>query len=365
MGSLPRNDNTPLSPMFEKEQKNHELDGVINSPIMHTTFSVPQNDIMEFRPPSLLVTPRTGDSVSPTESGGTKDASSDNSTTSSNTHNNNDDTSSKDAYKMDITKMDQEVSRILKQLEVIEKRFDSSRSKATSMNSRTGNNTSDEADGEHGINIEEIQHLIDHFKSTILRLNLKNTLVKNELSGMKDEYGMERFMLVNQIENLEQTLRIIQNENNAVNSRNLKLIKYIKMLKTEKLKHYITENHKLRERVELLEKELNLSLSNTNTYSNSSNTHTPGYYSMTPNGAPGNLQMLPSPLSIPTTASAPVNMQYSRSLGDEERGMMQGRPAPIHSPNNMLDTLGRLATEYLHNEYPNGATNSKADRGES
>jgi hypothetical protein len=366
----PKN-NTPLSPQLQQEANNSTQDtlGLVNSPIMHTNFTVNELDL---QPPTMLINQGTGATFNMANGiSSPKDATSSSNSTpsitcrkndsiddrinsdtinvinSSSNHNNDADDS---GYKVDLTKMDLEVSRMLKRLETIEK-----------------NIIDLENNDENSAQLKEIHALIDHFKTTILRLNLKNTLAKNELLSVKDEYSMERHLLINKIEHLDQTLRIIQSENNAVNSRNLKLIKYIKTLKNEKLKYYITENHKLRERLDVLERQLSLNVNYPQRQPVNINSNTP----ITTSSA----TMLPSPLSVSSASQPlliPVSMHYSRSNKDDEfeaptsihihnhnnnnnNNNTDNSKTLLQSPTNttMLETLGKLATEYLNNEYPN------------
>ncbi|GAV29912.1 hypothetical protein PMKS-003418 [Pichia membranifaciens] len=256
--------------------------------------------------------------------------------------------SGSDSWKVDINQIDQEVSKILSQLEQIEQKFtgsefgtkrtDTEQQQSSPVTTKTG--------------LKEIHNLIDNFKSTILRLNLKNTLVKNQLLSVKDDYTMERCMLLSRIENLEKALRIIQDENNAVNSRNLKLIKYIRTLKNEKLKLYISENRRLKEHIERLEQE---SLHNMNALRIN---HPQRYPSIS---SPMNSTTSPVP---PIAVPGGTSMQYPMGYREEDADPPYQIRQQINSPTNfnMLDTLGRLATEYLHNEYPEEEQDERLER---
>ena len=256
--------------------------------------------------------------------------------------------SGSDSWKVDINQIDQEVSKMLSQLEQIEQKFassefgtkrtDTEQQQSSPVTTKTG--------------LKEIHNLIDNFKSTILRLNLKNTLVKNQLLSVKDDYTMERCMLLSRIENLEKALRIIQDENNAVNSRNLKLIKYIRTLKNEKLKLYIAENRRLKEHIERLEQE---SLHNMNALRIN---HPQRYPSIS---SPMNSTTSPVP---PIAVPGGTSMQYPMGYREEDAEPPYQIRQQINSPTNfnMLDTLGRLATEYLHNEYPEEEQDERLER---
>jgi hypothetical protein len=159
-------------------------------------------------------------------------------------------------------------------------------------------------------------------KSTILRVNLKTTLAKNDLATANDESAMERYMLVRQLEDLQTTLRVIQTENDKITEKNLKLIKYVKTLKLEKLQACITENRQLKERIRRLEYELNVQRS-----------------SGPASGGPG-------PGKLPSADAMSINTPNSQPLGPSQSQSLAFSPPSTH----MLDALGRLASEYLSHE---------------
>lgn len=312
---------TPLSFVEEFRQSNNNKTNNMN---------LNEDPMQTLKTPTSIITPVSGELLSSQGTESSKRTTSNNSPSqtipnSLNSHSNgsinrviptsietaNDGESNR---KVDINQIDADVSKILDDLEHYENSF----READSQNSK------------------EITNIINSLKSTVLRLNLKNTLVKNQLLEVKDDYTMERCILLNKIENLEKTLRIIQDENNAVNSRNLKLIKYIRTLKNEKIKSYIAENKRLREIIERLEN------GNPTNSLNALRINHPQRYSS-----------IPSPLNTASSIMPqPSNNQYG-TLQDDESEPYRIRQQ-LQSPTNfnMLDTLGRLATEYLHNEYP-------------
>ncbi|GMM29528.1 hypothetical protein DAMA08_022730 [Martiniozyma asiatica (nom. inval.)] len=93
-------------------------------------------------------------------------------------------------------------------------------------------------------------------KSTLLRLNLHSTLLKNELSSLKSRHAQDCQLLSKTIISQKRTLNVLQRENDAISSRNIKLVKYIKTLKNERVKKYVNENRRLKARLELLESNL-------------------------------------------------------------------------------------------------------------
>lgn len=144
-----------------------------------------------------------------------------------------------DANAVDIQQVDGDISRLLKRLEVWEQVM-------------KGGSDDERVQMTRG----EMQTLLDAVKSTLLRVNLKNVLARNEISTNAEENAMERYILIRQLEDLQTTLRVIQTENEKVTEKNLKLIKYVKTLKLEKLQTCLAENRQLRERVRRLEQEL-------------------------------------------------------------------------------------------------------------
>ena len=249
--------------------------------------------------------------------GNNGDLSLENSSRSSGSSPSNDEPLLKSQLRMDLTQMDSEVAKVIMKIENI---IDNNRDKTTNNNS------------------DNIQ-LMESIKNILLRLNLKNTLLKNEISSCKDEYQMERYMLLAQIEGLEKKLRIIQDENEQISSRNLKLIKYANTLKNEKLKVALTENHHLREHIAMLESSIR-----NNTTNNNNNNNNSGF------------SYLPSPLN--TSSVRPISINNNNTTTNTNTISSTATPiqnAQILSPTNgghMLDTLGRLASEYLNNEYP-------------
>lgn len=195
--------------------------------------------------------------------------------------------------------------------------------------------------------IQNGKEIYELLKSTILRLNLKNNLTQNELLKYKNDQEFEIVMLQKQIDQLINTLRITKQENEAVNNRNLKYIKYIKTLKNEKLKPYIIENRKLKEQLAKYEDELGLNKNGVRiNYQQPLTQHQSQHYGS-----------IPSPLSIPNNYSnnassdsdlliTPINQMPIMAASSMKITDSQS-PTDCH----MLDTLGRLATEYLNNEF--------------
>lgn len=297
------------------------------------------NTQMDIKGANAIITPISGDMISST---GT-----DSSSPHTIRNKNEGEGPGSDSWKVDINQIDQEVGKMLAQLERIEQKFNNLKVESSYQETQTPGSSTITKSG-----LKEIHNLIDNFKSTILRLNLKNTLVKNQLLSVKDDYAMERCMLLNRIENLEKALRITQDENDAVNSRNLKLIKYIRTLKNEKLKLYIAENRRLKEHIERLEQE---SLHNVNAL----RINHPQRYSSIPSPLNSTTSPVP-PIAVPGA----ISMQHSMTYHEEEVEPPYHIRPQINSPTNfnMLDTLGRLATEYLHNEYPEEDKDERLER---
>lgn len=89
-------------------------------------------------------------------------------------------------------------------------------------------------------------------KSMILRINLKNTILKNELNREKLIFKHENEMLLDKLNTCQET--IISNGilNEAITKRNIKLSKYIRILKNEKIKTYVNENRQLKAKLDHL-----------------------------------------------------------------------------------------------------------------
>lgn len=96
------------------------------------------------------------------------------------------------------------------------------------------------------------QESLLELKSMILRLNLKNTILKNEFEREKLIFKHEKEMLLNQLENCQQTMISQGIQNEAITARNIKLSKYIRLLKEERIKRYVNENRQLRARIDHL-----------------------------------------------------------------------------------------------------------------
>jgi len=177
---------------------------------------------------------------------------------------------------------------------------------------------------------EEIHEMI---KSTILRLNLKNNLTKNELVRQKDDYDIERNLLLNQLNQLNKKLRITENENDEVNKRNLKYIKYIKTLKNEKLKPLILENKKLVEHINKLEEEYGINKgARLQQQQIKAGVFASPQFDSNISNAMNHTDLLSTP---------------NQSNGTNNTLLPSGKPEDYH----MLNTLGRLATEYLNNDF--------------
>lgn len=353
---VPSNLNETSTSDARRENEGASIDKAVEENVQNigtgknnSTNSNYHNGQIDSRAPNAIITPVSGDTLSTT---GTESSKGDSPQTISNKA--GEAASGSDSWKVDINQIDQEVSKMLTQLEQIEQKFASSDFgiKRTNTEQQHQQQQQQRSPVTTNAGLKEIHNLIDNFKSTILRLNLKNTLVKNQLLSVKDDYTMERCMLVSRIENLEKALRIIQDENNAVNSRNLKLIKYIRTLKNEKLKLYIAENRRLKEHIERLEQE---SSHNMNALRIN---HPQRYSSIT---SPMNSITSPVP---PIPVPGGTSMQYPMAYREEDVDPPYHIRQQINSPTNfnMLDTLGRLATEYLHNEYPEEEQDDRLER---
>lgn len=92
-------------------------------------------------------------------------------------------------------------------------------------------------------------------KASMLRMNLKNTILKNELNREKLVSRNEIEMLNNQLNQCKEI--IISNEItiNAISNRNMQLTKYIKLLKDTKIKKYVNENRQLRAKLDHLDQQ--------------------------------------------------------------------------------------------------------------
>lgn len=87
-------------------------------------------------------------------------------------------------------------------------------------------------------------------RQKILRLNLAKNLIKNELKNIKDESQLERRMFLKSVSSFERNLELIRSENEAINEKNLKLIRYCRKLKNGRLKRLKAENTQLRQSLE-------------------------------------------------------------------------------------------------------------------
>ncbi|KAG7698186.1 hypothetical protein KL930_001848 [Ogataea haglerorum] len=96
----------------------------------------------------------------------------------------------------------------------------------------------------------ELEELIQMAKQTVLRLNLNKNLVKYQLRSNMEEYATERQLLLKNIANIEKNIHILQNENECINMKNLKLIKSLKTLKNDKVKALKAENALLRKQIQ-------------------------------------------------------------------------------------------------------------------
>ncbi|KAG7847937.1 hypothetical protein KL941_002116 [Ogataea angusta] len=96
----------------------------------------------------------------------------------------------------------------------------------------------------------ELEQLIQMAKQTVLRLNLSKNLVKYQLRSNMEEYATERQLLLKNIANIEKNVHILQNENECINMKNLKLIKSLKTLKNDRVKALKAENALLRKQVQ-------------------------------------------------------------------------------------------------------------------
>ena len=226
-----------------------------------------------------------------------------NSNGNGNANGNGNDQRNENAYKVNIHQLDGDIARLLKRLEAMEQ---------VVLGSNDGN-----AHERVQMTKRELRTLLDAVKSTILRVNLKTTLAKNDLATANDESAMERYMLVRQLEDLQTTLRVIQTENDKITEKNLKLIKYVKTLKLEKLQACITENRQLKERIRRLEYELNVQRSSG-----------------------------PGQDTRPSADAMSINTPSSQPLGPSQSQSLAFSPPSTH----MLDALGRLASEYLSHE---------------
>lgn len=274
----------PISPHIRQDNADNAMSLTLtNSPILHTNLN--NNIDLNLRPPVSIRDP-DGITSSPNDT---------NNTSGSSPHSlENGESDSGSQYKIDLTKIDSYVSKILEKLRDIR--------------------TIDD--------IPDVHALINEIKSTILRMNLNNSLLKNEILNLSDDFNIERTILIRQFEDLEKQLNLIKNENNELNSRNLKYIKYIKTLKTEKVKRLINENNLLKEHIMKLENQL---------------------YHQQQQNSHHHAQQQPI---LPT----PIAMQHSRT-NDTTHSQS---PTQLQSPTttSMLNTLGILATEYLNNDYP-------------
>ncbi|QPG77259.1 hypothetical protein FOA43_004667 [Brettanomyces nanus] len=143
---------------------------------------------------------------------------------------------------------------------------------ATINERREDNNSIEQVDSEVSRLIEELGQLeqeartnlrdidnrdmimvIKKVKQLLLRLNLSKNLVKYELKSTKEESRIERQLFLKSITNFERNLELLKNENQIINVRNLKLIRYCRKLKSEKLKTLKSENSRLRARLRQLE----------------------------------------------------------------------------------------------------------------
>lgn len=143
-------------------------------------------------------------------------------------------------------------------------------------------------------------------KSMILRTNLRNTILKNELNRERLIFKHEKQMLLNRLENCQET--IISNGilNDAITNRNIKLSKYIKILKNEKVKRYVNENRQLKAKLDhLRQQSIHINDESYNYHSTITTT--------TDNNNNNNLQS----------------------------------PSPISPLSSKLNTLGRIASVYL------------------
>jgi len=97
---------------------------------------------------------------------------------------------------------------------------------------------------------ENVGETLKTVRQRILRLNLAKNLIKNELKNLKDESQLERRMFLKSLSSFERNLKLIRNENEAINEKNLKLIRYCRKLKNERLKRLKAENLQLRQSLE-------------------------------------------------------------------------------------------------------------------
>ncbi|KAH3668338.1 hypothetical protein OGAPHI_002092 [Ogataea philodendri] len=128
----------------------------------------------------------------------------------------------------DLEGMDSDVEKLLELLNVTEMKLDLKESIPSS----------------------ELQLLLQLVRQTVLRINLNKNLAKYQLRNNIEEYATERQLLMKNLANVEKNLRILQNENEIINMKNLKLIKSLKTIKHDKVKTLKAENALLRKQIQ-------------------------------------------------------------------------------------------------------------------
>ncbi|ODV84174.1 hypothetical protein CANARDRAFT_8851 [[Candida] arabinofermentans NRRL YB-2248] len=207
----------------------------------------------------------------------------------------------------------------------------------------------------------ELLPLLDNMEQTLLRMNLNKNLIKYQLKSNQEEFNIERQLYMKSLSNFERNNQILKNENEMINLKNLKLIKYCRSLKNDKKsKKLKLENLQLRAELDqLLIRSKNDELidtyknTNTNTNNNANDNNN--------NNNNSNDEIFDEEDDFDDGVDMKQQTKFKRYSNSSKRSSESDndQPISIHRARsisgvgnsiNMLDTLGRLASHVLEDE---------------